>query len=116
MTPHRREDLVRPFVLTGGRARSAPGAPVLDVAAMVTAVPGVPAPPVQPESLALLEQCAGRYLSVVELAAAIGQPLGIARVLIGDLLASGHLKAATPDNGADRIAILERMLHGLQAL
>jgi hypothetical protein len=130
MTHRHRHDLVRSFVLTGGRAQPAQGAGSLDVLTMVTAVPGKPGTGLQPEHLKVLELCRGGYLSVVEVAGHLGQPLTITRVLLGDLIDSGLLSVKSdqtgPDSGTapaagttpdpDRLRTLERMLHGLQAL
>ncbi len=127
MTFRHRRDLVRPFVLTGGRATTR-GAQVLDVVTMVTAVPGKPVTGLPPEQLAMVGLCRGGYLSVIEVAGHLGQPVTVTRVLIGDLLDSGLLmtRAGGPGTRAssgtdvapaeDRVAVLERMLHGLQAL
>jgi len=125
MTPRYRRDLVRSFVLTGGRAQPTRNTGALDVITMVTAVPGRPFTGLQPEHLAIVELCRGGYLSVAEVAAHLGQPLTITRILLGDLLASGHVAvgANASDGGAagaaadsDHIRLLERMLRGLQAL
>ncbi|MCH6159747.1 DUF742 domain-containing protein [Streptomyces marispadix] len=131
MTHRHRHDLVRSFVLTGGRAQPAQGAGALDVLTMVTAVPGKPpGTGLQPEHLKVIDLCRGGYLSVVEVAGHLGQPLTITRVLLGDLIDAGLLSVkadqTAPDAGSapapgtkpdpDRLRTLERMLHGLQAL
>lgn len=129
MTHRQRRDLVRSFVLTGGRAQPTSNADSLDVVTMVTAVPGKQVTGLQPEHRAMIDLCRGGYLSVVEVAGHLGQPLTITRILIGDLLEFGLLATKTSrlDAGAspaggtttpdpDHLRILERMLHGLQAL
>lgn len=128
MTPRRRRDLVRSFVLTGGRARPSRNTHVLDVITMVTSVPDRSVAGLLPEQLAVVELCRGGYLSVVEVAGRLGQPLTITRVLLGDLLDTGHIvtrvpppaSVSTTESGAgDRAAtahMLEKLLHGLQAL
>lgn len=127
MTPRRRRDLVRSFVLTGGRARPTRNTHVLDVITMVTSVPDRSVAGLLPEQLAVVELCRGGYLSVIEVAGHLGQPLTVTRVLLGDLLDTGHIvtrvpvaAAPTADSAAgDRAAtahILEKLLHGLQAL
>ncbi|WP_197353147.1 DUF742 domain-containing protein [Streptomyces bathyalis] len=115
---------MRTFVLTGGRAQPTGTADELDVLTMVTAVPGKPRTGLQPEDLRVIDLCRGGYLSVIEVAGHLGQPLTITRILLGDLIDSGLLEVkasqkeagtpATPD--PDRLRTLERMLHGLQAL
>lgn len=127
MTHRHRHDLVRSFVLTGGRAQPTGNANRLDVLTMVTAAPGAPRSGLQPEHLRVIELCRGGYLSVIEVAGHLGQTLTITRILLGDLLDSGlvETKPRPADgtgaaNGAahdpDRLRTLERMLHGLQAL
>ncbi|MEU9205002.1 DUF742 domain-containing protein [Streptomyces sp. NPDC048332] len=127
MTPRRRRDLVRSFVLTGGRARPTRNTHVLDVITMVTSVPDRSVAGLLPEQLAVVELCRGGYLSVIEVAGHLGQPLTITRVLLGDLLDTGHIVTRVPaptvpaaDSAAGERAatahILEKLLHGLQAL
>lgn len=53
--------------------------------------------------------------SVAEVAARLRLPLGVARVLVSDLAASGHLTAHVPDFDRPDRAILERLLVGLRA-
>ena len=55
--------------------------------------------------------------SVVEVAAHLSVPIGVARVLLGDLAASGHVSVHLPAQGDDRpdAEILERLLEGLRA-
>lgn len=120
MTPRRPKHLVRPWVITGGRARPERNTHVLDVATLVTAVPGKPlrTAAVQPECEAVLELCRG-FLTVAEVAAHLGQPLTVTRVLLGDLIDSGHLvtRSTRPAAlAAADIDILERVLDGLRAL
>lgn len=125
MTHRQRHDLVRSFVLTGGRAQPTGTADELDVITMVTAVPGRPRTGLQPEHLRVIDLCRGGYLTVVEVAGHLGQPLTITRILLGDLIDSGLLSvkwnqsdgtAAGTPSGPDHLRTLERMLHGLQAL
>ena len=127
MTHRHRQDLVRTFVLTRGRAQPTGTADELDVLTMVTAVPGKARTGLQPEDLRVIDLCRGGYLSVIEVAGHLGQPLTITRILLGDLIDSGlmEVKASRKDSGSgaagtpddpDRLRTLERMLHGLQAL
>jgi Protein of unknown function (DUF742) len=61
-----------------------------------------------------------RPISVIEIAAALGVPVGVARVLVSDLADAGYLVVHAPPpaaagQGPDR-ALLERLLDGLRAL
>ncbi|WP_261991413.1 DUF742 domain-containing protein [Streptomyces sp. OR43] len=118
---------MRSFVLTGGRARPTRNTHVLDVITMVTSVPDRSVAGLLPEQLAVVELCRGGYLSVIEVAGHLGQPLTITRVLLGDLLDTGHIVTRLPvpavpaaNSAAGQRAatahILEKLLHGLQAL
>lgn len=99
---------VRPYVLTRGRTRSAVDLPV---EALITADPAA-----DRTDSAIVALC-GVPRSVAEVAAHGGVPLGVARVLIGDLVASGALVVhgtAGPDGPS--LALLHRVLAGLRSL
>jgi len=57
-------------------------------------------------------------LSVAELAARVDLPLGVTRVLVGDLAAQGMVTVhrAPSHAGGPNVALLEQVLHGLQQL
>lgn len=108
--------VVRPYALTGGRARSAPG---LDLVAYVVAVDADLDPMVYlaPEHRQILAT-ARRPVSVAELAGRLNLALGVVRVLLGDLLAEGLItmhepqhSSAVPDDPT-----LEAVINGLRAL
>jgi hypothetical protein len=73
-------------------------------------------PTLQREQRTILDLCAG-LTSVIELAAHLDLPLGVARVLVGDLAASGYLRVHLPSGTAQGpdVAVLERLLEGLRA-
>lgn len=92
--------LVRSFALTGGRARPAA---TLDLLAHVVATEGVEdvGPHLQPEHRALLAH-ASAPVSVVELASAVDLPIGVVRVLLGDLLELSAITVTQPaSSGVD---------------
>lgn len=105
------ETLVRPFVITGGRARHA--TVQLRVEALVVAV-SRPVGALQFEHATILDVCQAP-ISVAEVAARISVPLGVAQVLVGDLADAGLVRvheappAATP-------ALLQRMIDAVRAL
>lgn len=105
------DPLVRPFVITGGRTRHP--SVHLRVEALVVAA-REPDVELQFEHARLLEACP-TPVSVAEVAARVGVPLGVAQVLIGDLAEAGYVKvhearqAATP-------ALLLRMIDAVRAL
>jgi hypothetical protein len=104
---------VRPYVITRGRTRSSLE---LSIETLVSAA--APAPPVglTGDHHAVLGLCR-EPRSVAEVAARAGVPLGVARVLVGDLAAVGAVAvhrgagAAGPD-----LALMERVLSGLRKL
>jgi Protein of unknown function (DUF742) len=105
------------YALTGGRTRSSTGAD-LPVETLVTVTPaGQRAGELHLEYRATVE-LAGRPISVVEIGAALGVPVGVARVLVSDLVDAGYLAVHLgPSAGTDGPApeILERLLEGLRA-
>ncbi|MCV7431546.1 DUF742 domain-containing protein [Mycolicibacterium bacteremicum] len=110
--------MVRPYTLTSGRTRTPIELPL--EAPVRTVEPDRagrwPARDVRSEILSL-----GRHgPSVAEVAARLSLPLGVARVLIGDLVADGYLRVhATLDDTAsadDRRDLIGRTLRGLRAL
>jgi hypothetical protein len=104
---------VRPYVLTRGRTRSRFE---LAVETLVSAVPMAVRDPEPGEHQAVVDLCR-EPRSVAEVAALLGVPLGVARVVLGDLAATGAVAvhrsagAAGPD-----MALMERMLTGLHHL
>ncbi|MEN3537894.1 MULTISPECIES: DUF742 domain-containing protein [Microbispora] len=108
--------LVRPYALTGGRARHS-GAK-LDLITMVT-TSGSPrdVPGMGPEQRRILE-LARRGASVADIASDIDLPLGVVRVLIGDLHDLGLVDVRAPGKVAPLPSerILKEVINGLRAL
>ena len=107
---------VRPYLLTGGR--TGPVNVTLEIEAqMATTALG----------RAILERLAFEQHDIVllcqqptavaEIAAQLNLHLGVARVIVGDLLTSGYLSARRPEVGLHRnVPIIERVIRGLQAI
>ncbi|MEU6660525.1 DUF742 domain-containing protein [Streptomyces sp. NPDC046821] len=108
----------RYFTLTGGRSRPAADVSFDLVSLVVTE--SDPAPGMPSEQAAILRMCA-RPTAVVEVAAELGLPVSIVRVLLSDLLAQGRISvrhpriAASPHRRPDP-DILEQVLVGLRNL
>ena len=110
--------LVRPYTLTAGRTEArfhlpleAPiGKPT------TTKAPRWPGNDVRGQILTMSDGIP----SVAEIAAGLALPLGVARVLIGDLVTQGYLRVhATLDDSAtldERRELIGRTLRGLKAL
>jgi hypothetical protein len=110
--------VVRPYAMTGGRARPTYGGFDL-VAFVVTAIPDNPdrGEPLQPEHRAILHR-AIQPVSVAELAAHLDLALGVVRVLLSDLLQRGLISMSEPSVGAHRPddRVLKAVINGLRAL
>jgi hypothetical protein len=110
--------LVRPYTLTAGRTDSRVSLPL---EAPIEAVLS-DKPPRWPGNDVRAQICAmcGDSPSVAEIAARLSLPVGVARVLIGDLVSSGHLRvrATLSDQSSvdERRELIGRTLRGLRAL
>jgi hypothetical protein len=108
--------LVRPYYMTGGRGR--PTQVDLEIEALVsTTAMGDRAPKLTVEQRAILALCRD-LLSVAEVSARLDLPLGVTRVLIGDMASAGLVILHRPTNVGDRpdLALLQRVLYGLHQI
>ncbi|MFD7130960.1 DUF742 domain-containing protein [Streptomyces sp. NPDC059894] len=104
----------RLYTLTGGRSRSGPDSP-FDLVTLVVAECD-PTPGMQSEHAAILTM-AQAPTAVVEVAAELGLPVSITKILLSDLLASGRVSARHPQTSAlPDLDILEQVLVGLRNL
>jgi len=108
-------DDVRPYLVTGGRTRAASG---LTLEALVRTTSRGRSAYATFESAQALALCV-EIQSIAEVAARLRLPLGVARVLVGDLAAAGLVEVCGApqalDLGEDP-AFLERLIHGVAAL
>lgn len=108
--------LVRPYSLTAGRTR-----PEIELAieALVQAAAPYSYFDLSNVESAIVELSA-QSPSVAEIAARLGVPLGVARVLVGDLIKSGHLRVsatlAADASVSERRELIERVLSGLRGI
>ncbi|WBB79197.1 DUF742 domain-containing protein [Micromonospora sp. WMMD882] len=118
----RREDprgaLVRPYAVTRGRTE-----PRREIAleAVMTASPTAVAESrfAGHDKHRIATICEGRAQSLAEIAAYTRMPLGVARVLVADMVAEGLLTlhtAAPAEAYEERMELLERVLSGLRRL
>ena len=106
----RRSARVRAYVLTGGRTRTQR---VLLVETFVSAVPGpASTQSLSPEADAIFRYCSARR-TVAEIANALKLPLGVVRVLLGDLERKGLIQIHPDAASVPRRELLERVLRGL---
>jgi hypothetical protein len=121
LTPETDDDgpsLVRPYALVGGRT-STPATAALPMEAIVVTEAGVDLGALVLERRAIAQLCR-RPHSIAEVAALLGLPVGVTRVLVGDLDDDGAVHVNLPldpqvDGTVDRV-LLERVLAGLEAL
>jgi hypothetical protein len=109
---------VRSYVLTGGRTRGGADLP-FEALIQVTPSGRSSIPRLTLERRDIISQCVGS-ISVAEISAYLHLPLGVVRVLVGDMVEEGLLTASAPDHSRtgdrpDRL-LLERVLDGLQSL
>jgi hypothetical protein len=109
---------VRPYTVTRGRTRPSDALPI---EALVRATSGVRRG-MSSESRRILELAKDDYLSVAELSAHMNLPIGVVRVLVGDLSAQKLVRVdgltATESSyaPATTLSILESVLNGISAL
>ncbi len=122
--------VVRPYAMTRGRTSHAAEARIdliaLVVSGSVTAVGGdgddgegaLDDATLSPEHLDIVERCQLQATSVAELAADLDLPVGVVRVLVGDLLEGKHVHIHKPVPPADLPdeSILREVINGLRAL
>ena len=107
--------LVRPYTLTGGRART-----TLDLLTFVLAIPNakINRAYLQPEHRTILARTR-TVTSVAELASTIDLPVGVVRVLLSDLIDMGAVEiASTPPDRTTQPDddLLKAVIHGLRSL
>ncbi|MEU6217914.1 DUF742 domain-containing protein [Streptomyces sp. NPDC047022] len=113
--------VVRPYAMTRGRTSHA-AQHRLDLIAVVVAEPheeGLGADPtLSPEHLDIVDLCRGTPQSVAELAAGLDLPIGVVRVMVGDLVDGELVHVTRPVPPAELVdeSILRDVINGLRAL
>lgn len=110
--------VVRPYALTRGRTR--PGRSDLPLEALVRWVDGSVDPMGTAERRRIHQLIGTQILSVAELSAHLSLPLGVVRVLVGDLADEGlvvvHAGSPAAAAPATNLKVLESVLNGISAL
>jgi len=108
-----RPRFVRPYTITSGRTEAKVDLPM---EATLRVEPAEGGTGLSAAALQVLEVCDKR--SVAEVAAHVKMPIGVVRVLLGDLVEHGYIKVQTTitDNSSkdERIELIERTLRGLR--
>ena len=113
--------VVRPYAMTRGRTTS-PGQHRLDLIAVVVTESQADDPDadatLSPEHVDIVDLCRDAPQSVAELAAELDLPIGVVRVLVGDLVASEwvHVNRPVPPAELPDESILRDVINGLRAL
>jgi hypothetical protein len=115
--PGRPANRARPYTLTAGRTR--PHIELGIEATVETLRTGDSAWGAADARTTIVGLCDDR-LSIAEISAYAGMPIGVARVLVADLVESGHLRlyATLADTAtvAEQRRLIERTLDGLRAI
>lgn len=109
--------VARPYTVTGGRTRPR-GQTHFDLIDIVVSTDPNSAGAFRgPEHRRILQLC-GRPIAVADLASDIGLPLGVVRVLLGDLAFEGMIKVlqSAPRGPVTDERLLRQVLNGLRAL
>jgi Protein of unknown function (DUF742) len=106
------------YAVTRGRTRAAGRDLPLEAVATTTAWAAASGAGLRMESRAIVELCS-QPRSLAEIGAHLRVPVGVARVLVGDLANEGYLEVHLPRtadaHGGPGHAILGRLLDGLRA-
>ncbi|NJC67782.1 DUF742 domain-containing protein [Planosporangium flavigriseum] len=114
--PVREASGVRPYLLTGGRVRPADASLEIEAQVQTTPAGHSDADRLMFEHRDIVVLCA-QPISIAEVAARLGLHLGVARVLVSDLIEAGYLAVRRPDVGLPQNKkIIERVIRGLQAI
>lgn len=106
--------LVRPYAITGGRTRSRTAHLAMEALVVYRAEgTGLTSLVLERRRIADMTRTP---LSVAEISALLDVPLGVARVLVGDMADEGLVQVSQPRTGRPDIVLLERVLHGIRAL
>jgi hypothetical protein len=108
-----RPRLIRSYTLTAGRTAATVE---LAMEATLRLQAGAEAPVLSPSAAQVLEVCDRR--SVAEVSALTKMPIGVTRVLLGDLIEQGlvRIQATITDSTStdERLELIERTLRGLR--
>ena len=115
---HHGDRVVPVYAFTSGRTRAGGQELPLEALVTTTGLSATSGPPLQRESRDIVELCS-RPTSLAEIGAALRVPVGVARVLVGDLANGGYLEVHLPrtaeGDGGPGHTILGRLLDGLRS-
>src|SRR5262245_3615582 len=106
--------VARPFTITRGRTRSAGNQEIeFETLVWATSIAAVSPRTMSAHWRAVADLCR-EVMSLAEVAARLAVPVGVARVLIGDMAEAGLVHIQRPQHAGEdsEIALLQRVLHG----
>lgn len=113
---HLRVSDVRAYAMTGGRSRAAVQLE-FETMLQATAAGREAFTAARFERAAILRLTQIEPLSVAELAARLGVPIGVVRVVAADLVTEGLVESFQPSAGvADDVLLISRLIAGVRAL
>ncbi|WP_309113428.1 DUF742 domain-containing protein [Saccharothrix sp.] len=107
--------LVRPYAWTRGRTASQHDLRIETLVSLEEHGIAIAMRDTTPEQRAIVELCANTR-SVAEVSALLALPLGVVRVLLGDLIDMGVVAISTAAPGGPDLRLMERVLQGLRNL
>jgi hypothetical protein len=109
-------ELLRPYLLTDGRVEPADGTLEIEAQVVASELGHASYAQLAFEYRDIVGLC-GTTMSVAEVAARLGYHIGVAKVLIADLVARGHVVVRRPNaQSALDLNMIERVIRGLEAI
>ena len=107
-------DFVRPFLVTTGRTKASVEGLRFETLIQATTKPG-DALRFEP---ARVHKLCGDAIAIAEVSAKLGMPIGTAKVVIGDLIQSGHveLHQTIDADQTEDIQLISRLIDGVRRL
>ena len=112
-----RRTVVRPYMLTRGRTSSSLGVFELHAPVLALIAPEQLGRTATPEDRRIVELCQ-TPMSVAELSARLSAPVGVVRVLVGDLVDARMIQVRQSHDRSEHqdVRLLERLLEGIRAI
>jgi Protein of unknown function (DUF742) len=110
--------VARPYTVTGGRTRPRTDQEVEFETLVWVAGLAVSSPMAMSAHWRQVVELCRQVVSLAEVAARLGLPIGVARVLVCDMAEAGLLRLQRPAHAGEgaKVALLERVLYGLRQL
>lgn len=109
---------MRPFVLTGGRTDHSQYAFALITLVLARSADEIPPGRFNAEAVQILRLCQDRAMAIAEIAAKLDLPVGVVKVLCGDLLQASLVVIQAPPRPEEHpsTALIERVIDGILRL